>query len=190
LRKSNRYEEAIGLLYSEHRFAINSLSTMHRFLASVPQQHLDLIRSLHVTMIIPYIHLESAAIPEGLHITEQLKWQEVEIEWLRSCVALAKMTGLKNLELDFWNATHDEVVEEELVKGLSSVKVVDGGNFVIRVPWKEGNPMLMVEKMSLVGVRLERRRFGLEPVSLDQYLWPFESAKTSNQFPDSKRSSF
>jgi hypothetical protein len=137
---------------------------MHRFLATVPQQHLDLIRSLHVTMIIPYIHLESAAIPEGLHITEQLKWQEVEIEWLRSCVALAKMTGLKNLELDFWNATHDEVVEEELVKGLSSVKVVDGGNFVIRVPWKEGNPMLMVEKMSLVGVRLERRRFGLEPV--------------------------
>ncbi|KAE9374866.1 hypothetical protein N431DRAFT_438264 [Stipitochalara longipes BDJ] len=177
------YEEAVGLLYSDHSFAINSLGTMHRFLATVPQQHLDLIRSLHVTMIIPYIHLKGAVIPSELHIMDQLKWQEVEIEWLRSCVALAKMSGLKNLEMDFWNATYDEVVEEELLKGLSSVRVSDGGNFIIRVPWKGENPVLMVEKMSLAGVKLERRQFGLEPVSAERYLCSSGSVKTLTQIP-------
>lgn len=76
------------------------------------------------------------------------------------------MTGLKNLEMEFWNETYEDVVEEELLRGLSSVKVSKGGNFVVRVPWKEGNPIPKVERMSFVGVRLERRAFGVEPVSL------------------------
>jgi len=143
---------------------------MHRFFATVPQKQLNLIRSLHVTMIIPSFHLHGQVIPSQLPTRDQIKLQEEEIEWLRSCVALAKMRELNSLEMDFWNSTHNEVIEEELLKGLSPVKVSNGGTFIVRLPWKEENPVPMVEKMSRVGITLERRQSGLEPVSIDPYL--------------------
>ena len=82
---------------------------------------------------------------------------------------MAKMTRLNSLEVDFWNTTHDEVIEEELLKGLSSVRVSKGGTFIVRVPWKEENPAPMAEKMSHAGITLQRRQSGLEPVSIDQH---------------------
>ena len=140
---------------------------MHRFLATVPPQHLNLIQNLHITMIIPDFHLANAIPPDQMHITVRIKRQKVEIEWLRSCLALAKMTGMTNLEIDLWNETYDEVIEEELLRGLSNVRVLEGGNYVIRLPWKEGNSIPKMERMSLGGFRFERRPFGAEPVSND-----------------------
>jgi hypothetical protein len=118
-------------------------------------------------MVIPDFHLTNAIPPDQLHITVRIKRQKVEIEWLRSCLALAKMTGIRNLEIDLWNETYDEVIEEELLKGLSNVRVLEGGNFVIRLPWKEGNPIPKMERMSLGDFIFERRPFGAEPVSND-----------------------
>jgi hypothetical protein len=140
---------------------------MYRFLTTVAPKHLNLIQSLHITTLIPDIHLVGAAHPSELQITAQIKRQKAEIEWLRSCIALAKMSGLNNLEIDFWNNTNENVVEEELLRCLSSVKVSNGGNFVVRVPGMEGNAFSKVERMSFAGIRLERREFGTEPVSAD-----------------------
>jgi hypothetical protein len=138
---------------------------MYRFLTSVPQQHLNLIQNLAVTMTIPDIYLNNAVPLEEMHVTVRLKMQKVEIQWLRSCLALANMTGMKNLEMDFWNETYDEVIEEELLRGLCNVRVSEGGNFVVRLPWKEGSPIPKVERTAVGGFQLERREFGAEPVS-------------------------
>jgi len=138
---------------------------MHRFLSAVPPQHLNLIQNLHVTMTIPDFYLKNAVPLEEMHVTVKLKTHKVEIEWLRSCLALAKMTGMKNLEIDLWNETYDEVIEEELLRGICNVRVLEGGNFVVRLPWKEGNPNPKVERMAVGGFKLERRPFGAEPVS-------------------------
>lgn len=138
---------------------------MHRFLNSVPPKHLNLIQNLHVTMTIPDFYLNNAVPLEEMHVTVRLKTHKVEIEWLRSCLALAKMTGMKNLEIDLWNETYDEVIEEELLRGLCNVRVLEGGNFVVRLPWKEGNPIPKVERMAVGGFKLERRPFGAEPAT-------------------------
>jgi hypothetical protein len=138
---------------------------MHRFLSTVPPQHLNLIQTLHVTMTIPDFYLKNPVPLEEMHVTVRLKTHKVEIEWLRSCLALAKMTGMKNLEIDLWNETYDEVIEEELLRGLCNVRVLEGGNFVVRLPWTEGNPIPKVERMAVGGFKLERRPFGAEPVS-------------------------
>jgi hypothetical protein len=116
-------------------------------------------------MTIPDFYLKNPVPLEEMHVTVRLKTHKVEIEWLRSCLALAKMTGMKNLEIDLWNETYDEVIEEELLRGLCKVRVLEGGNFVVRLPWTEGNPIPKVERMAVGGFKLERRPFGAEPVS-------------------------
>lgn len=116
-------------------------------------------------MTIPDFYLNNAVPLEEMHVTVRLKTHKVEIEWLRSCLALAKMTGMKNLEIDLWNETYDEVIEEELLRGLCNVRVLEGGNFVVRLPWKEGNPIPKVERMAVGGFKLERRPFGAEPAT-------------------------
>jgi hypothetical protein len=119
-------------------------------------------------MSIPHIHLLTFVHPRNASPSiVYIRKKETENEWLRFCLGLAKMTGLKNLEIDFWNETWSVVAEEELLKGLSIVRVAEGGTFIVRVPWKEGNPSPNVEGMSFMGLSFERRAFGLEPVSMD-----------------------
>jgi hypothetical protein len=158
------YEEAIGLLYSEHSFAITSLGTMHRFLTTVSPQHLNLIQSLHITTIIPEIHLFGLVHPSEMPITVQIKRQETEIHWLTCCIALSRMAGLRNLEIEFWNESHQLVWGENILKGLSSVKVLGGGNFVVRLPWQD-EAHVAIESKVVGGFKVEWRAFGAEPVS-------------------------
>ncbi|PMD64774.1 uncharacterized protein K444DRAFT_608450 [Hyaloscypha bicolor E] len=158
------YEEAIGLLYSEHSFAITSLGTMHRFLTTVSPQHLNLIQSLHVTTIIPDIHLFGSVHPSEMPIAVQIKRQETEIYWLTCCMALSRMAGLRNLEIEFWNETHQLIWGENILKGLSSVKVLEGGNFVVRLPWQD-EAHVAIESKVVGEFKVEWRAFGAEPVN-------------------------
>lgn len=156
---------------------------MHRFLTSVPAQYLNLIQNLHVIMTIPDVYLNNAVSMEEMNVTVRLKAHTVEIEWLRSCLALAKMTGMNYLEVDLWNETYDEVIEEELLKGLCNVRVLGGGNFVVRLPWKEGNPVPKVERMAVGGFKLERRPFGVEPVSRNLCSCSFQGKLARPAYP-------
>jgi hypothetical protein len=91
------------------------------------------------------------------------------IQWLSSCLALTKMRGLKNLEIELWNETRQKVLEEKMLKGLENVKVVEGGSFVVRLPWVEEDAIVIAEREVLGGYRIERRWIADEPVSCDVF---------------------
>jgi hypothetical protein len=126
-------------------------------------------------MIIPDIYLMNTTPPDESSVTRRIIRSEMEIEWLRSCLTLATMTGLKNLEVDLWKNTYEAVEENRLLKGLCTVKVSDGGKFVVRLPAVTGDPKPEAESMSIGGFRLEWREFGIEPVSHDFLPSPYST---------------
>jgi hypothetical protein len=115
-------------------------------------------------MIIPDIHLFGSIHPSQMPITDQIRRQETEIQWLTCCNVLAKMARLRDLEIDLWNETYQTVWGENILRGLSSVKVSEGGKFVVRLPWQD-KAHLKLESKVIGEFRVKRRAFGFEPVS-------------------------
>lgn len=71
---------------------------------------------------------------------------------------------MRNLEIEFWNETHQLIWGENILKGLSSVKVLEGGNFVVRLPWQD-EAHVAIESKVVGEFKVEWRAFGAEPVS-------------------------
>jgi hypothetical protein len=121
LRKSTSYEEAIGFLYSSHSFVLDG-SVMDPFL-TLSSPHLHHIRALHIATWISrnfaepiYPDLKGSKAYNAQHLRN-------ENYWLRSSRALAKMRGLRRLEIDLVNENNQPVFEDQLLKELAHVTV-------------------------------------------------------------------
>ena len=128
-------------------------------------------------MIIPDIHLFGPVQLSEMPIAGQIKREETELHWLNCCSALAKMAGLRNLEIDFWNETYQLVWGENILKGLSSVRVSEGGTFVVRLPWQE-DAHAGIENRVVGEFTVEWRATGAEPVSR----WPLPRFLHSREY--------
>jgi hypothetical protein len=164
-----RYEEAIGLLYSEHSFTLTSLQTTHRFFTTVPTSLLSNIHTLKITILIPPIYLSNLEPADTIFETNQRL--DMENKWLSTCVALMKMTGLRTLEIDLWNESNETVLEERMLGYFRHLRALNGGTFVVRLPWVEDDGAVTADRVRVeVGrFRIERRLRGIEPVRLVSY---------------------
>ncbi len=88
----------------------------------------------------------------------------MEKMWLSTCVALLHMTGLRTLEIDLWNESQERVLEQKMLGYLETLKVLEGGTFVVKLPWAEDNGAMTESRVEPTGFRIERRQQGVEPV--------------------------